>query len=49
MFPADYLKGMFYSMQLFKGKYFYPLPRQLLGEGNGNSWRIPWTEEPGGL
>ena len=31
-----------------------PGPERSRGEGNGNpfqysSWRIPWTEEPGGL
>ena len=33
---------------------FDPWVRKIPGEGNGNpfsilAWRIPWTEEPGGL
>ena len=26
-----------------------PALRRSPGEGNGNPWEIPWTEEPGGL
>ena len=35
-------------------KVEFEVPREYFGEGNGNhssilAWRIPWTEEPGGL